>query len=241
MSLARAVKLVEPHVADAVVEQLGADLLEVDHRAGDRDVHLLVIAADRQRHVGSGLAAHDVHERAHRLAGRSARRRSRGSGHRPRDPASSAGEPSSGETTTIAQLSVTTVHDSRSSGSDRFSMPTSAPMPLNSPDRLVERLAVLARGQVAGIRVLEAVLDHAAHRAVHELLVGELVDVARPDLGVRLAERREGLGRLRARDRLERRRRARGRRVGRDGRRSEGMHRPGRTGRRRSRRWPGRQ
>ena len=54
--------------------------------------------------------------------------------------------------------------------------------------QVVERLAVLLGRQVAGVRVLEPVLDHPAHGAVDELLVGDLVDVLALDLGVRLAQ-----------------------------------------------------
>ena len=72
-------------------------------------------------------------------------------------------------------------------------MPTSAPMPLNSPERSSSASPYWLRRQVAGVRVLEAVLDHAAHRAVDELLVGDLVDVLGLDLRVGLAQHGEGL------------------------------------------------
>jgi hypothetical protein len=52
-----------------------------------------------------------------------------------RRPAASAGELASGATMTIAHVSVTTGQASRFPGSVRFSMPTSAPMPLKLPDR----------------------------------------------------------------------------------------------------------
>ena len=64
-------------------------------------------------------------------------------------------------------------------------MPTSAPMPLNSPR---SSSASLARRQVAGVGIAEPVLDHAADRAVDELLIGDLVDVSGADLGVRVAQ-----------------------------------------------------
>ena len=50
-------------------------------------------------------------------------------------PAFSAGESSSGATTTRAQVSLKLVHASRSSGLSRLRTPISAPMPLNWPDR----------------------------------------------------------------------------------------------------------
>ena len=82
--------------------------------------------------------------------------------------------------------------------------------------QVLERLAVLLGRQVAGVRVLEPVLDHPAHGAVDELLVGDLVDVAAADLRVRVAQDGERLARLGAGDRLEHRRRPGRGGVGRD-------------------------
>ena len=64
---------------------------------------------------------------------------------------------------------------------------------------VVLRRLVLVGRQVAGVGVGEAVLDHAAHGRVDQRLVGDLVDVLALDLGVRLAQDGERLGRLRRR------------------------------------------
>ena len=121
--------------ADVVIDHPRLDFLELDLGAGDRHIErLAVVALDRERDVSAGLAA----DLADLVVDRRAVDRLPVDGEDvvPRqDSAASAGDSSSGATTTRRQVSLNSVHDARSEGSSVFVMAISAPMPLKLPDR----------------------------------------------------------------------------------------------------------